>query len=194
MKAAVMVAFGDKAVNEAASCSATALEHGAEQVKIITRNYGGVSSKQASRYAKTKLLDWTEFDEILYLDADTRVTGPVGAGYEIIADGWDMAIVPSDNQGEQLLWHIDKPEKDNTLLELGYIPLQLQAGVMFVGRNERTKAFFHAWFDEYCKYGDEDQAAFLRALNRVPLKIWLLGKPWNGGPVIQHRFGAFREN
>ena len=189
-----MVAFGYKAVSEALDCVATALEHGADQTHVITRNYGGVSNKQASRYAKTKLLEWTDFNDMLYLDADTRVTGDISTGFDILADGWDIVLTPSDHQGEDVFWHVGQTEKDNTLLELGYIPLQLQAGVMFIRRNERTKAFFHAWFDEYCRYGDEDQAAFLQALNRVPLKIWLLGKPWNGGPVIQHRFGAFREN
>jgi len=194
VRTALIVAFGEKAHLEATACRETALRHGAEQAHILTRDYGGVNHKQSSRYAKTHLLNWTACDDIVYLDADTRVTGDLSAGFDILSDGWDMAIVPSDNQGDQLLWHIGQAEKESTFLELGYIPLQLQAGVMFIRRNERTKAFFHAWFDEYCRYGDEDQAAFLRALNRVPLKIWLLGKPWNGGPVIQHRFGAFREN
>ena len=63
---------------------------------------------------------------------------------------------------------------------------------MWIARNERTMAFWDAWHEEWLRFGDEDQAAFLRALNRVPLKIWLLGYPWNGGAIIEHRFGACR--
>jgi hypothetical protein len=67
---------------------------------------------------------------------------------------------------------------------------QWQCGVMFVRRNERTERFFKAWHREWGRYGGEDQAAFVRALHRVPLRVWVLGRPWNGGAVIQHRFGA----
>ena len=118
---------------------------------------------------------------MLYLDADTLVRQAVDVGFEMLADGWDLVMVPSTNQGDDVLWHVRPEEVGATFAELGYQPLQLQCGVMFIARNERTAAFFDAWHDEWMRWCDEDQAAFLRALKRVPLKIWMLGYPWNGG-------------
>ena len=90
------------------------------------------------------------------------------------------------------MWHLQDSEAETTLKDLGYLPLALQCGVMFISRNERTLAFWRTWHEEWMRFMDEDQGAFLRALKRVPLKIWLLGRPFNGGVVIDHRFGMAR--
>ena len=71
--------------------------------------------------------------------------------------------------------------------------LQLQGGMMFWRKNERTRAFFQAWREEWERWKGQDQAALLRALHRTPLKLWLLSNEWNGGSLIEHRYGAARE-
>lgn len=107
-------------------------------------------------------------------------------------DGHDMAMAISSNQGGECLWHVDKRERDKTLLELGREPLQLQAGVMFFRKTKRTNKLFATWKSEWLRWKGQDQAALLRALQQVPVKLHLLGRPWNGGAVVAHLFGRAR--
>jgi hypothetical protein len=148
-----------------------------------------MSNIPLSRWAKVNLLSWSPFKHILYIDADTRPRGDLSMGFDILADGWDLAIVPSNNQESDCIWHVGVAEREQTLTELGYIPLQLQAGVMYIAKNERTRLLFQAWQDEWRLFGDQDQAALLRALYHVPVRVWLLGKAYNGGALISHLFG-----
>lgn len=147
---------------------------------------------QQSRYAKVTLLDWTPFDYSCYLDADTQVYGDLQVGFDILADGWDMVITPSENQGDGWLWHIPDSERQKTKWELGEQFTQLQAGVFFVAKNARTRALWVAWRAEWLRYEGQDQGALLRAFYQYPVKVWLLGRPWNGGAVIGHHFGSIR--
>ena len=132
-----------------------------------------------------------EWGAFLYLDADTRVRQDVSAGFSIVEDGWDVVITASDHQvGNGLMWHVGEQEREATVEALGnFWPLALQGGLMFVARNERTAALFEAWREEWERWGDQDQAALLRALHRVPVRVWLLGRCWNGGAIVEHRFG-----
>lgn len=88
-----------------------------------------------------------------------------------------------------MLWHVGAAEKDETLRSWPCAPLQLQGGVMFFRRSAAVERFFDRWREEWLKHGDQDQAALLRALTRTRLRIWLLGRPWNGGAVVGHLFG-----
>ena len=100
-------------------------------------------------------------------------------------------MVPSGNQGTDLLWHVDEEEREATLDEV-LNPLQLQAGVFWFKRNERTELLFTEWRKEWLRWKGQDQAAFLRALARAPVRMWILGFPFNGGAVIAHLFGRTR--
>lgn len=147
-----------------------------------------------ARWAKLNadLLAPQAWHSFLYIDADTRVRGDLSAGFAVLADGWDVALAASDHQGGELLWHVSEEERRVTAREWGHVPLQLQCGVMFVRRNEATACLFAAWREEWRRWGDQDQGAFLRALRRVPVRVWLLGKAWNGGAVVAHLFGRLR--
>jgi len=189
---AVWVAYGKQAEYQAGESVKSYLEHNNTPTRVFSEDWGD-ENKSASRYAKTSLMQWHTFDYFLYLDADTRIRGSVKPIFDILRDGWDMVIVPSANQGDECFWHISLEEVDYTLDGLGYLPLQLQCGVLGVARNERTVKFWDAWHFEWMRYHEEDQAAFLRALDQVPLKVWIMGRPWNGGAAIEHRFGAMRQ-
>jgi len=191
-KAIFWVSYGDRAQLETRFSKESASRWSDLPQRVITRDVGAVSNKIASRYAKTTLLDSTTFEQVLYLDADTRVNGKLQPGFDMLDDGWDIVMTASNSQDTDLMWHLQEAEAEATLNDLGYLPLALQCGVMFVNRNERTLEFWRAWHEEWMRYADEDQGAFLRALNRVPLKLWILGRPWNGGAVIDHRFGMVR--
>jgi hypothetical protein len=191
-----MIAYGEKAEREAGYClESLRLRHG-WPVCLWRGALPGApnTDKGRSRHAKTHMLDWTPWDRTLYLDADTRVQGDLSAGFFILDAGWDLAICPSANQGDDWLWHVGEAERVATRCELGGEPLQLQAGAFFVARNERTRELWRAWAEEWAIFQDEDQGAFLRALARHPVRIWLLGYPWNspGGQLVNHQHGRVR--
>jgi len=141
------------------------------------------------RWAKVNLCDWSRGDQTLYLDVDTVVHEDVSAGFALLDDGWDMVITPSAGEW---LGHLPVEERDVTESELGWRPLQLQAGVFWFKRNDTVHRFFEAWREEWQRFEGEDQGAFIRALYRCPIRLWLMGRPWNGGDAIEHSYGALR--
>jgi len=160
----------------------------------LADNPRGMNSVQMSRWAKTNLDQWSPYDDTLYMDADTHTQhSDVEVGFKMLEDGWDMVIVPSEKQGRDWLWHCDDRDRTATLDEVG-TSLQLQAGVFWFRKSEQVARFFEAWRDEWLRFKNQDQGALLRALNRVPVKIWLLGYPWNGGAVVAHNYGTARDN
>lgn len=146
---------------------------------------------QASRWAKVNLDQLVPWTDACYLDADTRVNADVSEIFAILDDGWDWVMVPSQNQGADSLWHLSAEEREATIAE-ALAPLQLQAGVFWFRRNERTELLFTEWRKEWQRWEGQDQGAFLRALSKAPVRMWLLGFPWNGGAAIRHLFGRTR--
>lgn len=192
----IYIAYGEKAEREAEQSIATLRRFHDWPLVLMRQPFPELrqdaTDKQKSRWAKVTMLDWTPFDDTLYLDADTRIYGDLSAGFEALAAGWDLALAPSDNQGQDWLWHVAGREREQTRADWGFEPLQLQAGVMFVRRNERTRALWERWAYEWRWYAGEDQGALLRALREAPVRIWLLGRPWNGGALVGHLFGRTR--
>lgn len=197
----VYIAYGDAARKEARLSIKSLRQHNKGSVTVISDKRLGIGKFHEmalgpgtpGRWAKVNL-DTLGFEQVCYLDADTRVYDSLQVGFDILAAGWDMVIVPSGQQGNGLLHHVSVAEREVTFSELGYSDaLQLQGGVFWFRRNERTAALFEAWREEWSRWKDQDQAALLRALNRAPVRLWLLGKPFNGGPVVGHRFGMARE-
>jgi hypothetical protein len=203
MRGAVYVAYGDAARSEAAESIASLREHNDLPVFCISDVKldatvdgccigfpGGKGARWAKLQAEAFVQDW---DQFVYIDADTRIRGDITAGFDILDDGWDIAMTPSANQDDDAFWHIGDDEMSATINEIGNpYPLQLQCGMMFVNRNERTMELYDAWREEWLRWRDQDQAAFIRALHQCPVRLWLLGRPWNGGAMIRHRFGAIR--
>lgn len=189
----VYVAIGDKARREADISRA-----------MLSRCYGGpvtvieksqredLSPVQASRWAKLNLDKLSPYRDTLYLDADTRPNVNPQAGFDVLADGFDLVIVHSSNQGPDVLWHLGENERQACVSELGRVPLQLQAGVFWFRGGERMRRLFSAWRSEWERWREQDQGALLRALDKAPVKVWLFGRHWNGGPCIQHLFGNCR--
>jgi len=141
------------------------------------------------RWAKVNLYWLSPYQYTCYLDADTRVYENLSFGFAALQDGWDIIIPFSTNQQRLWLKHIGDEERRETRGELGFCALQLQAGAFWFGRNERLEHFFEAWRSEWGRWQGQDQAALLRALYQVPIKIWLLGQPWCNGEAIRHLFG-----
>lgn len=148
----------------------------------------GMNGGLPGRWAKTNLDLLSPYRLTCYLDADTRPYGNLSVGFEMLEAGWELVIVPCSKQGIEGLWHLSETEQAVTLAETGQ-PLMVNSGVMFFRKCERIAAFFRAWREEWLRFRHRDQGALLRALERSPVKMWLLGHPFNGGSVVAHHFG-----
>lgn len=199
------VAFGEAARREAAASVASfkrrhrdipvvALGEEVKGTYSLTLKYGDLNNVQASRWTKVGLYDLSPFEHTLYVDADTRINGSLRAGWKMLDDGWDMVITPSQQQGAEALWHVGAEEREATFDELALLPMVYQGGMFFFAKNERTKAFFDAWKDEWQRWKNQDQGALLRALWRAPVRVHLLGYPFGNGAVVAHKFGRARKD
>lgn len=148
----------------------------------------GANGGRAGRWAKVNLDLLSPYRMTCYLDADTRPYGDLSAGFRALDGGWELVIVPCAKQGADGLWHLTETERAATLAEVGQ-PLMVNSGVMWFRKCERIAKFFQAWRAEWLRFRDRDQGALLRALERRPVRMWLLGHPFNGGAVVAHHFG-----
>lgn len=188
MNGIVYAACGQNAAKEAAESIRTLKNYNRYPVEIITTEGEGLPG----RWAKTKLFSLSPFDFTLFLDADTRIHGDISWGFKVLADGWDLIIVPSRTTGIPL-HSLDEGERLSTLKELGDVfPLMLNTGVMWFRKNERMRKLFDEWHAEWLRWKRHDQGAFLRALRKNPVKIFIAGRSFNGGEVIEHLFGRAR--
>lgn len=140
-----------------------------------------------ARWAKLNINELSDYDMGMYIDADTVVNGDISVGFDIIRDGWDFVIVPSTMQGSSAFHHLGEAEKQL----MSPYQLQLQGG-MFFYHKERCNEFFNIWRKEWKRWKGQDQGALVRALYTVPLRVYLLARPWNGGSHIEHLFGRAR--
>ncbi len=202
MKGACIVAYGTAACREARGCIASLRRYnpdlpvvtvgepvkGATCIPFRRRDPGG-------RWAKLNLETLSPFDHTLYMDADIRVRADVTVPFGILDDDYDLVMALSPRQGENVLGNCPQPDREATFRAAGTpAVLGLQAGVMWFAKGEAIGALFAAWRAEWERFSMMDQAALLRALLRAPVRLWILGAPWNsaGGAVIDHRFGAAR--
>lgn len=145
------------------------------------------------RWAKVNLWYWTPFEHTLFLDADTRIHGDLSAGFKALEDGFDMAIVPSAWQ-DRPLHHLKEQERVVTLSEMGDSrPLMYNSGVIWFAKNDRTRRFFAAWANEWKRWMEHDQGALMRALEYSPVRLWVMGRAFNGGEVVEHLFGRAKQ-
>ena len=130
-----------------------------------------------------------EWEQILYLDADTVVTAPIYQYFNWVADGWELVIC-RDINSMQTLHTFErkacKAEVAETLALVGTAhTLQYNGGAWACRRSERVEAFFRRWRTEWERYAQRDQGALLRALHLEPLRTLVLGSEWNTFPTFQ---------
>ena len=191
----VCVAYGDKAVAEAGAMIASLKER--HDWPVLAMADGPVAGADVvwrfdepgwgARRAKLhqdRVVPWQKW---LYLDADTRVRGDLSVGFRILDDGWDLAITASQHQEENWLWTASAEERSET--ERPCRLVSIQGGAFFARKSRRTSAFFEAWRQEWARWATVDQGALVRALQASPVRLWLLGRDFNGGAVVEHLFG-----
>lgn len=194
----VYVAYGEAARSEAAmslrslrnwqpttpvSVVSDAPLEGVKHIPFSDPRYG-------ARWAKLNLDLLSPYDTTLYLDADTRPRASLAPLFAPLAAGFDLVLAPSTQQADKALWHVEAQEREATFDAFGFTPVQLQAGVLAFRKCEAVSALFAAWRDEWCRSAvpTQDQAALLRALQRVPVKLWLISSILSDHLVL-HLFG-----
>lgn len=108
-----------------------------------------ITQKQRSRWIKTNLREYIRGD-FLFIDSDTVVTDSLN---EI--DDWNFDIgMVCDNHSRSISpfmeKYYEKAYKQVFPVDVPYY----NSGVMFVKDNEKTKAFFHQWHQNWCGLGD----------------------------------------
>jgi len=150
------------------------------------------------RDIKLKMYELSPFKNTLYMDVDTRLRYSIAAGWDMLADGWEMLVRPTNRIEDKVFHHIDQlanqvGERAFTLEALGGFPcISYQGGAMWFRKCERVKAFFDLWQQEWRQFAEQDQAALMRALRKVPVRIWTLSRDWNGGCLLGHYHGHAR--
>lgn len=153
----------------------------------VTRHIYHEDTDPGARGVKLKVDQLTPFDLTMYLDADTRVHGDITMPFDLLERGWEMCIAPCRQQGhDEVHRHVNEEEREVTRQEVGFDILALQGGVIYFRKTEAVHQLFSEWRREWDRWQDQDQAALMRALVRCPVKLFLLGRGYNGGHIIQH--------
>ncbi len=198
MRGAIIVAYGTAARREALGCIASLQGTNPELTVAVISDLPlgkaghlyAPATDRGAREAKLSQYALSPFEQTLYLDADTRVKGDLSAGFAVLDDGWEMAIAYSGRQGRDWLGNCTEADRKLTVQALGTdSSLAWQCGVMFWRHCPAVERLFARWQAEWEKRREMDQGAFLRALWGAPVRLWLLGKAWNGGELIEHRWG-----
>jgi hypothetical protein len=125
----------------------------------------------------------SEWNYVLYLDADTEIVGDISPLFQFLQDGWELVIC-KDNNKYGTVKEMQRPDNGDECLETWRVMgsqelLQYNGGMMAYRRNLNTRSFFKRWLSEWDKYGKRDQGALLRALYASPLRMFLLMNQWN---------------
>jgi len=195
-KGVMYVAYGRKAYNEAVASIETLRKFHDWPVLVVgdkpikgAKHSNWKDRGTPGRWAKVNLNRVTNWEYTLFLDADTRIHGDLSLGFTLLERGYDLVMVPSRPQHNEMLRHLGKQERRTTMRELPLDPLQLNTGVMWFGPG--ATPLFELWSKEWERWKDKDQGAFLRALYKHPVNLAVLGWPFNSqnGEVVEHRFG-----
>ena len=158
------------------------------------------------RTVKVKMFDLApqEWEEILYLDADTELTADVSFLFDALSDGWEVVLTKDQDDYDLIysLWRRDAQEMALGKAALGSSrALQLAGGVMAFRRTDATRAFFTDWYAEWFRMARRDQGALIRSMYKQPVKLLVLGNEWNShvgmftgktAGVLHHRGGPAR--
>lgn len=138
-----------------------------------------------ARSVKTQLYDIVpaEWNNILYLDADTEIVAPVPALFQWLEMGWQFIICTNPGLYASITQGArpdNREELEATIAEIGTGELiQYNGGVFAFRRGDAGAALMRGWHSEWLRWKARDQFALLRALHNNPVKLLLLGNEWN---------------
>jgi hypothetical protein len=191
------VAFGDPArtcalrmmksakhfMPEIPICLCSDRKIGPEDV-LVTQKDTDIGGRRAKLRAYE--LSPAEWEQVLYLDADTKVVGDIRFYFQLIEDGWEFVICKDPHLMDTMHAFRRKgnlAELEETAARIHTMhTLQYNGGVWAFGRNERIARFFTRWLKEWDRHAQRDQGALIRAMYTEPLRVYLLGNEWNTFP------------
>jgi len=156
-----------------------------------------------ARYAKLEVAELTPFDRSCYLDADTTVLASLSAGFGLL-DTFDLVLALDGKYTVQYVARLttrvpfSREEVRATVEEIGTPMVSLHnCGLIFFKPVDSIKKLFAVWKEEWERFKQRDQLAFVRALHRNPVRMLTLPHAWNTGyapkaEVILHRWGEAR--
>jgi len=209
MKGLVYLAYGAPAIH-CMQESLTALRRQEPNLAVLVlsdQKIDGVDSKiiatkdLGARSVKLGIYEHTpsKWQQVMYIDADVIPLLPLSRFFEPLDQGWEL-VMCQDDFTPILRWCRLKrrDEKRFSEKQLGTLNVsQLAGGAFAFRRSPAVRGFFRTWREEWMRYRFRDQGALVRALARVPLKLWTLGARTNwstreGCAELWHRHGKAR--
>jgi len=211
MQGVVYVAYGDNAerclFNSLASLKAT--NPGLDAAVITDRQIDGVrcihrrDDHVGARLARFDMVNLSPFEKTCYLDADTSVIASLEPGFHLL-DAFDLALAVDGKYTVHYVAQLTnrspfhRDEVRATVSDVGTPMVTLHnCGMMFFKPTDVVKRLFATWREEWERFRGRDQLAFVRALNRNPVRMMTLPHHWNTGyapkaEVILHNWGEAR--
>lgn len=211
---AIWVAYGDPAVKEARQSMISVRErHPDLPLAVISNRDPRLLDAQliefpdedpGARTAKLSVAELTPFGKTLYLDADTVAVSSLAGGFYLL-ESFDLALavdIRITAQGGVLrpeadLYHEEERRFTKEILPAPQVT-QYACGMVFFNKCEDVLRLFEAWQEEWGRWRSRDQAAFLRALHRTPVRHIALPVEWNvkgsrrEARVVHHKWGLAR--
>lgn len=144
---------------------------------------------------KPLLYEKAPWDQVLYVDADTRFRQAPEVGFAQL-DRWDFLV--AETGGRTILQHMVTPkEAQETRAMFGNTKhlLYHNSGMLFWRRNKRVEQLFELWSEEWLRFqGWDEQMALLRAIARSDALVQTVPWTWNSNmpsqaSVVFHEFG-----
>lgn len=134
-----------------------------------------------ARSIKTRMYQLSPFDQTLFMDADTELQCDPAPVFKLLSFV-DMAMAQDpvrmfkDNSWQA----IDKGERATTIKETnGAGFLYYNTGVILFNKNERVERLMKAWHEEWKRWKRQDQPAMFRAMQKNPVRLATLRRPFN---------------
>ncbi len=135
-----------------------------------------------SRGIKTRLINWSPYDETLFLDADILPCDAIGALWKLL-DCASIAMAKDRLETVELCDHISPIEKSYTLAQVPPFSAQFNSGVMLWKNNTEVQKLAAAWQDEWQIFQKHDQLALVRALHRTKIAVATIPQTYNISPI-----------
>jgi hypothetical protein len=131
-----------------------------------------------SRLIKTSLLQFTPFEQTLYLDADVLPIQPIAPIWDFLAQG-NMALAVDVRPTISECDHVAKEEREYTLQRCSAATVQLNGGVMLWRNTSEVRSLFAAWKHEWLQFKRQDQLALVRAIQTTQTRVVELPEVYN---------------
>jgi len=192
--AVVFLAWGDKYIQEVASCIRRSRHINCFDLILITDENTSLGEcehsfskivrtpfKMTGFLRKTEMINHlpNTYDSYLFLDSDTIVIEDISLGFRM-AEKFDIAVSPAPHYSLDYFWGFDRIMKLEKIDCLGQ--LQYNTGVIFFKNSIRTHEIFNRWSELAFKHQaifTNDQPFFSLAMEQLNFNPYTLSISYN---------------